>query len=90
MQLCVMNCLLHEHADAISSLKSALSQSLRELARLYIEHRFITANEAFTFMAEVPTINDSITEPQAQGYRSTFRQTWVIYCQIVRDWEENY
>ena len=57
MQLCIMNGLLDEHADAMSSLQSALSrgfhiESLRELARLYIEHRFITADEADTFMAE--------------------------------------
>ena len=71
MQLCIMNGLLDEHADDMSSLQSALSRgfqikSLRELARLYTEHRFITADEADTFMAEVPTINDSIDEPQAQ------------------------
>jgi hypothetical protein len=71
MQLCILNGLFDEHADAMSSLQSALSRgfhidSLRELARLYIEHRFITADEADTFMAEIPTINDSIDEPQAQ------------------------
>ena len=57
MQLCIMNGLLDEHADAMSSVQSALCrgfdiESLRELARLYIEHRFITADEADTFMAE--------------------------------------
>ena len=54
----------------MSSLQSALSRgfhmdSLRELARLYTEHGFITADEADCFMAEVPTIGDSIDEPQA-------------------------
>ena len=72
MQLYIMNGLFDEHINAMSSLQSALSRRfhieyyLRELARLYIEHRFITADEADTFMAEVPTINDSINEPQAQ------------------------
>ena len=54
----------------MSSLQSTLSRgfhmdSLRELARLYTEHGFITADEADCFMAEVPTIGDSIDEPQA-------------------------
>jgi hypothetical protein len=58
-----VNGLFDEHADAMSSLQSALSRgfhvdSSRELARLYIEHRFITADEADTFMADIPTIND--------------------------------
>ena len=56
--------------------QSALSRgfhvdSLRELARLYTEHRFITADEADTFMEELPTISDTVDEPQAR-YRSTF------------------
>ena len=70
MHLCIQNGLFDEHADAMSSLQSALSRgfhvnSLRELARLYIEHGFITADEADCFMAEIPTISDSIDEPQA-------------------------
>ena len=70
MQLCIIKGLFDEHADAMSSLQSALSRgfhmdSLRELARLYTEHGFITADEADCFMAEVPTIGDSIDEPQA-------------------------
>ena len=39
--------------------------SLRELARLYTEHGFITADEAYCFMAEIPTVSDTIDEPQA-------------------------
>ena len=39
--------------------------SLRDLARLYTEHGFITEDEADSFMAEVPTIDDSVDEPQA-------------------------
>ena len=70
MQLCIMKGIFDEHADAMSSLQSALSRgfhvdSLRELARLYTEHGFITEDEADCFMAEVPTIGDSIDEPQA-------------------------
>ena len=71
MQLCIIKGLFDEHADAISSLQSALSRgfhvdSLRELARLYAEHGFITDNQADCFMAEVPTISDSIDEAQLQ------------------------
>ena len=71
MQLCIMNGLFDEHADAMSSLQSALSRgfhidSLREPARLYIKHAFITEDEADTFMAEVPTISYTVDEPQAQ------------------------
>ena len=71
MQLCIIKGLFDEYADAMSSLQSALFRSfyidsLRELARLYIEHGFITADEADCFMAEVSTIfGDSIDEPQA-------------------------
>ena len=56
-----------EHADAMSSSQSRgfHIDLLRELARLYIEHGFITANEADTFMPEVPIITNSIDEPQA-------------------------
>ena len=59
-----------EHADAMSSLHCALScgfhvDSLRDLARLYTEHGFITEDEADCFMAEVPTVGDNIDEPQA-------------------------
>ena len=70
MQLCIEKDLIDEHADAMSSLQSALSRgfsidSLRDLARLYTEHGFITEDEADSFMAEVPTIDDSVDEPQA-------------------------
>ena len=70
MQLCIMKGIFDEHADAMSSLQSALSRgfhvdSLRELARLYTEHGFITEDKVDCFMAKVPTIGDSINEPQA-------------------------
>ena len=69
MQLCITKGLFDEHADAMSCLQSALSRgfhmdSLRELARLYTEHGFITDDEADS-IAEVPTIDDSVNEPQA-------------------------
>ena len=67
--------LFDEHAGAMSSLQSALScgfhvDTLRELARLYTEHGFITADEADSFMEELPTISGTVDEPQAR-YRST-------------------
>ena len=67
MQLCIEKDLI---ADAMSSLHSALSRgfsvdSLRDLARLYTEHGFITEDEADSFMAEVQTIDDSVDELQA-------------------------
>ena len=67
IQLCIQNGLFDEHADAMSSLQSRgfHVDSLRELARLYTEHGFITADEADCFMAEIPTISDTIDEPQA-------------------------
>ena len=69
MDAAVHHGLFDEHVHAMSSLQSALSHgfhidSLRELARLYTEYGFITANEADTFMTEVPTISDRV-EPQA-------------------------
>ena len=61
MQLCITKSLFDEHTDAMSSLKSALSHGfhidfLRELARLYPKHDFITEDEPDCFMAEVPTM----------------------------------
>ena len=89
-QLCIMKRLFDEHADAMSSLQSALSHgfhidSLRELAILYTEHGFITADEANCFMAEIPTIGDGIDEPQAIVTDQLLViqiQTWGIYCPV--------
>ena len=55
MQLCIMKGHFDEHADAISSLQSALSRgfhmdSLRELARLYTDHGSITEDEANSWL----------------------------------------
>ena len=70
MQVCIMEGHFDEHADAMSSLHTATSggfsvDSLRELARLYTEHGFITEDEADCFLADIPTIGDQIDEPQA-------------------------
>ena len=69
MQLCIQEGLFDEHADAMTSLHSALSRgfhvdSLRELARLYTGHGFINEDESDCFLADLPTIGNDIDEPR--------------------------
>ena len=41
-----------------------VQQSLHELARLYIEQRFITDEEADGFLTSIPVLGDRDTDPQ--------------------------
>ena len=57
--------------DALSSLQSALSrgfsiENIRSLAKLYVEHKFLTDDEAHAFLADVPTFGENNFEPQAE------------------------
>ena len=57
------------HIDALSCLQSAISrgfkiESLHALAQLYIDHKFITEEEADSFLSEIPVIGERDDEPQ--------------------------
>ena len=59
MQLCVQKGLRDKHLDAHSSLHSAVSsgfhtEAIRNLAQLFVEHSFLTDDEANTFLADIP------------------------------------
>ena len=60
----LMNMLMPCPVYSLLCLVDFTFDSLREPARLYIEHAFIT-EDADTFMAEVPTISYTVDEPQA-------------------------
>ena len=59
MQLCVQKGLRDKHQDALSSLHSAVSrgfhtEAIRNLAQLFVEHSFLTDDEANIFLADIP------------------------------------
>ena len=69
MQLCVRKGLCDKHLDALSSLHSAVScgfhiEAIRNLAQLFVEHSFLTVDEANTFLADIPTLGENELEPQ--------------------------
>ena len=69
MELCVREGMCDSHADALSSLQSAVSkgfsiEALRELAQLYVDHSFLIQGEADTFLADIPVIGERDFEPE--------------------------
>ena len=57
------------HLDAISCLQSAISRGfhtdqLRSLAQLYIDHGFLSEEEADTFLTDIPVLGER-DEPEA-------------------------
>ena len=57
------------HLDALSCLQSAISRGfhtdqLRSLAQLYIEHGFLSEDEADTFLSDIPVLGEH-DEPEA-------------------------
>ncbi len=52
-----------QHLDALSCMQSAVSRgfhtdSLRDLAQIYIEHGFLTDDEADIFLSEIPVLGE--------------------------------
>ena len=63
IDLCVQSGMCDQHLDALSCMQSALSQgfnldSLRTLAQLYIDHGFLSQNEADLFLADIPILGE--------------------------------
>ena len=63
IDLCVQSGMCDEHLDALSCMQSALSrgfhlESLRALAQVYVEHGFLTENEADLFLADIPILDE--------------------------------
>ena len=63
LELCASKAMCDSHIDALSSLQSTIfrgfnTDSLSALPKLYIEHSFITENEADTFLSDIPVIRE--------------------------------
>ena len=63
IDLCVQSGMCDQHLDALSCMQSALSrgfnlESLRTLAQLYIDHGFLSQNEADLFLADIPVLGE--------------------------------
>ena len=70
-ELCASKGMCNSHIDALSSLQSIISRgfnidSLRALAKLYVEHSFITEIEADAFLSDIPVIGERDMEPQVK------------------------
>ena len=69
VELCAESGMCDAHLDALSSLQSAISRGfhtdqLRSLAQLYIEHGFLSEEEADTFLSDIPILGEQ-DEPEA-------------------------
>ena len=69
VELCAQSGMCDDHLDALSCLQSAISRGfhtdhLRSLAQLYIEHGFLSEQEADTFLSDIPVLGMQ-DEPQA-------------------------
>ena len=71
LELCASKGMCDAHIDALSCLQSAISrgfniESLRALAQLYIDHKFISEDEADGFLSEIPVMGERDDEPQGE------------------------
>ena len=69
--------------------KSAISQgfnidSLRTLAKLYVEHSFITENEADAFLSDIPVIGERDMEPQVKFNDQLFSTVEQMTTVVLR------
>ena len=63
VEFCAKQGMCDEHVDAMSCMQSAVSRgfhtdALRELARVYMEHCFLTEDEADVFLTEIPVLGE--------------------------------
>ena len=63
VELCVREGMCDEHLDAMSCMQSAVSRgfhtdSLRQLAQVYVDHGFLSDNEADLFLSEIPVLGE--------------------------------
>ena len=68
VELCAKSGMCDAHLDALSSLQSAISRGfhtdqLRSLAQLYIEHGFLSKEEADMFLSDIPVLCLLYTSP---------------------------
>ena len=64
VELCVREGMCDEHLDAMSCMQSAVSRgfhtdALRELAQVYIEHGFLSEDEADMFLSKIPVFGEA-------------------------------
>ena len=63
VEFCAKQGMCDEHVDAMSCMQSAVSRgfhtdALRELAQVYMEHGFLTEDEADVFLTEIPVLGE--------------------------------
>ena len=63
VELCAQRGMCDAHLDAFSCLQSAISRGfhtdqLRSLAQLYVEHGFLSDDEAGTFLSDIPVLGE--------------------------------
>ena len=63
VEFCVSQGMCDEHFDAMSCMQSAVSRgfhtdSLRKLAQVYVEHGFLTDDEADIFLNDIPVLGE--------------------------------
>ena len=60
VELCVREAMCDQHLDAMPCMQSAIStNALRELAKVYMDHGFLTENEADIFLSEIPVLGET-------------------------------
>ena len=64
VELCAREGMCDEHLDAMSCMQSAVSHgfhtdALRQLAQVYIEHGFLSDDEADIFLSEIPVLGET-------------------------------
>ena len=90
LELCASKGICDSHFDALLSLPSAIFQgfnidSLRAPAKLYVEHSFITENEADASLSDIPVIGETLNHRSSltTNYLVTQNQTWIPWYQIA-------
>ena len=71
LELCAGQGLRDSRLDCMSSLQSSVArgfsiEALRLLAKLYIDHGFLSDNEAHSFLADIPVLGEKDFEPQGK------------------------
>ena len=63
MEFCARQGMCDQHVDALSCMQSAVARgfhtdALRQLAQLYVQHGFLTDDEADIFLSEIPVLGE--------------------------------
>lgn len=94
VEFCARQGMCDDHLDAVSCMQSAVSRgfhtdALMELAQVYIEHGFLSEEEADIFLSEIPVLGEGMSPsagclikcwtPRVMGWP---RSLWKISCNL--------